>query len=59
MVGYSFALELMLVLTLYLSSYSFEHYDWEDAMEEYLWGHGFDSRMKIFFAKRTFSMQVL
>jgi hypothetical protein len=59
MVDYTFALELMLVLTVYLSSSSFEYYDWEDAMEEFLWGRGLDSHKKIFFAKRTFSMQVL
>jgi hypothetical protein len=52
-------LEIKLVLTLYLSASSFEYYDWEDAMEDFLWGHGWESRMKTFFAKRIFSRQVL
>jgi hypothetical protein len=59
MADYSFALEIKLVPTLYLSASSFEYYDWEDAMEEFLWGQGLESRVKIFFAKRTFSIQVL
>jgi hypothetical protein len=28
-------------------------------MEEFLWGRGLESRMKIFFVKRTFSKKVL
>jgi hypothetical protein len=38
MADYSFASEIKLVPTLYLSTSSFEYYDWEDAMEEFLWG---------------------
>jgi hypothetical protein len=55
----SFASEIKLVPTLYLSASSFEYYDWEDAMEEFLWGRGLESRMKIFFVERTFSRHVL
>jgi hypothetical protein len=54
MVDYSFTSKIKLVLTLYLSASSFEYYDWEDAMEEFLWGRGLESHMKIFFAKRNF-----
>jgi hypothetical protein len=59
MANYSFVSEIEFALTLYLSTSCFEYYDWEDAMEDFLWGHGLESRMKIFFAKRTFSNQVL
>jgi hypothetical protein len=59
MADYSFVLEIKLVLTLYLSASSFGYYDWEDDMEEFLWGRGLESHMKIFFVKRTFSKQVL
>jgi hypothetical protein len=59
MTDYSFTSEIKLVPALYLLASSFEYYDWEDAMEEFLWGHGFESHMKIFFAKRTFSKNVL
>jgi hypothetical protein len=58
MADYSFASKIKLVPTLYLST-SFEYCDWEGAMEDFLWGRGLESRMKIFFAKRTFSKQVL
>jgi hypothetical protein len=54
MADYSFASKIKLVLTLYLSASSFEYYDWEDDMEEFLWDRGLKSHMKIFFAKRTF-----
>jgi hypothetical protein len=59
MANYSFASEIKLVSRLYLSASSFEYYDWEDAMEEFLWGRGFKSCMKIFFTKITFSKKVL
>jgi hypothetical protein len=59
MADYSFASEIKVIPALYLSFSSFEYYDWEDAMEEFLRGRGLESRMKIFFAKRTFSRQVL
>jgi hypothetical protein len=59
MANYSFASEIKLVLTFYLSTSSFEYYDWEDATEEFLWGRDLESRMKVFFAKRTFSKKVL
>jgi hypothetical protein len=59
MVDYNFASKIEFVLTLYLLGSSFEYYDWEDAMEYFFWGHGLESRMKIFFVKRTFSKQVL
>jgi hypothetical protein len=45
----SFASKIKLVPSLYLSVSSFEYYDWDDAMEDFLWGHGLESRMKIFF----------
>jgi hypothetical protein len=32
---------------------------WEDAMEDFLWGCRLESRMKIFFARHTFSASVL
>jgi hypothetical protein len=38
---------------------SFEYYDWEDAMEDFLLSRGLESRMKIFFARRIFSASVL
>jgi hypothetical protein len=59
MVDYSFASKIKLVPTLYLLADSFEYYDWEDAMAEFLWGRGLESRIKIFFGKENFSMQVL
>jgi hypothetical protein len=59
MVDYSFASEIKLVPTLYLSASSFEYYDWDDALEDFLLGHGLESRMKIFFARHTFSASVL
>jgi hypothetical protein len=59
MADYSFTLKIKLVPTLYLSASSFEYYDWEDAMEEFLWGRGLESHMKIFFAKRTFFQIIL
>jgi hypothetical protein len=43
------------VPTLYLSTSPTEYYDWEDAMEDLLWNHCLESRIKIFFTKRTFS----
>jgi hypothetical protein len=59
MAGYSFASEIKLIPTLYLSASSFEYYNWKDAMKEFLWGRGLESHIKIFTAKRSFSMQVL
>jgi hypothetical protein len=59
MVDYSFASYIKLVLTLYLSVPSFEYYDWEDAMEDFLWGRSLESRMKIIFARHTFFASVL
>jgi hypothetical protein len=56
---YSFASKIKFVPTLYLSTSPVEYYDWEDAMEDFLWDHDLESHMKIFFAKRTFSGQVL
>jgi hypothetical protein len=58
MADYSCASEINLVPTFYLSASSFEYYDWEDVMEDFLWGRGLEPRMKIFCAKRTFSKQV-
>jgi hypothetical protein len=49
----------LIVLTLYLSASSFECYHWEDAMEDFLLGHGLEYRMKIFFARHTFSASVV
>jgi hypothetical protein len=59
MADYSFASEIKLVPTLYLSASSFEYYHWEDAMEDFLLGHGLEYRMKIFFARHTFSASVV
>jgi hypothetical protein len=59
MADYSFALENKFVPTLYLSTSSAEYYDWEDAIEDFLWDRGLESHMKIFFARRTFSISVL
>jgi hypothetical protein len=42
-----------------LSTSPAEYYDWEDAMEDFLWDRGLEYCMQIFFAKRTFSKQVL
>jgi hypothetical protein len=35
MADYSFASEIKLVPTLYLSASSFEYYDWEDALKDF------------------------
>jgi hypothetical protein len=59
MADYGFTSKIKLVPTHYLSTSSFEYFDWEDAMEKNLWGRGLESCMKIFFAKKTFSRQVL
>jgi hypothetical protein len=59
MANYSFALDIKFVPTLYLSTSSVEYYGWEDAMEDFLWDCGLESRMKIFFAWHTFSSSVL
>jgi hypothetical protein len=56
---YSFASEIKFVVTLYLSASSAEYYDWEDAMEDFLWDRDLESRMKIFFVRHTFSASVL
>jgi hypothetical protein len=54
MAAYSFASEIKYVPILYLPTSSTEYYDWEYAMEDFLWDRGLESRMKIFFARRTF-----
>jgi hypothetical protein len=59
MADYSFASEIKFVITLYLSTSPTEYYDWENAMEDFWWDRGLESHMKILFAKRTFSKQVL
>jgi hypothetical protein len=59
LVDYSFALEIKFVTILYLSTSPAEYYDWEDAMEDFFWDRGLESRMKIFFARCTFSASVL
>jgi hypothetical protein len=59
MADYSFSLEIKFVLTLYLSASSFEYYDLEDVMANFLWDRGLESRTKILFANITFSKQVL
>jgi hypothetical protein len=46
MADYSFASEIKFVPTLYLSTSPAEYYDWEDAMENFLWDRGFESRMQ-------------
>ena len=59
MADYSFAREIQLVPKLNVTTSSAEYYDWEDDMEDFFCGRGLESRIKIFFAKRTFSKQVL
>jgi hypothetical protein len=54
MANYSFASEIKFVPTLYLSTSPTEYYDWEDTIEDFLWDHGLESRMKIFFARHSF-----
>jgi hypothetical protein len=54
MADYSFASEIKFVPTLYLSTSPAEYYDWEDAMEDFLWDRGLKSRMKIFFQGALF-----
>jgi hypothetical protein len=44
---YGFASEIKFVPTLYLST-SFECYDWEDVMKDFLWDRGLESPIKIF-----------
>jgi hypothetical protein len=56
MADYSLAnKEIKCVPTLYLITYNRRYYDWEDAMEDFLRGHGLVSHMQLFFAKKTFS----
>jgi hypothetical protein len=59
MADYSFTSEIKFVPTLYLSTSLVEYFDSEDAMEDFLWDRGLESRMKIFFAWCTFSSSVL
>jgi hypothetical protein len=59
MADFSFASKIKFVPTLYLSTSPGEYYDWEDVMENFLWDRGLESRMKIFFAMRTFLKKVL
>jgi hypothetical protein len=59
MADYSFSSEIMFVPTRYLSTSPTKYYDCEYAMDDFLWDHGLESRMKIFFAKRNFSKEVL
>jgi hypothetical protein len=54
MANYSSTSEIKLVSTLYLSASSFEYYDWEDAMGDFLWDHGSESHIKIFFCMAHF-----
>jgi hypothetical protein len=53
MADYSIAPEIKFVPTLYFSTSPAEHYDWEDAMEDFLWDHGLQSCMN-FFCKGNF-----
>jgi hypothetical protein len=46
MADFSFASEIKFVPTLYLSTSPAEYYDWEDAMEDFLWDRGLESRMQ-------------
>lgn len=56
---YSFANKIKFVPKLYSVTSQSEYYEWEDAMEDFLWRHGLDSYMKMYFARRTFSQHVL
>ena len=58
MADYSFASEINFVPTLSLTTSCLDYYDWEDAMEDFFWNRGLESRMKLFFARRTFSDDV-
>jgi hypothetical protein len=51
MTDYSFASEIKFLPALYLTTSPLDYYDWEDAMEDFLWDRGLESRMKIFFTK--------
>ena len=59
MADYSFASEIKFVPKLYLTSSALDYYDWEDDMEDFFWGHKLESRMKVFFARRTLSESLL
>ena len=36
-----------------------QYYDWEDGMEDFFRGRGFDSFIKIYYAEETFAQDVL
>ena len=55
----SFAKQIKCVRTLYTHTSRSEYYEWDDAIEDFLWGRGLESHMKIYFARRTFSDRVL
>jgi hypothetical protein len=59
MANCSLALEMKIVPTRYLLTSPAEYYDWENAMEDFLWNRALKYRMKIFFARCTFSASVL
>jgi hypothetical protein len=59
MANYSFASEIKFVPTVYLSTSPAEYYEWENAMEDFLSDRGLESRLKMFFARHTFSASVL
>jgi hypothetical protein len=54
MADYSIAPEIKFVPTLYFSTSPAEHYDWEDAMEDFLWDHGLQSCMNFFLQRELF-----
>jgi len=46
--------EIKLVQKLSLATRLMEYYDWEDDMENFFWGRGLESVVKIYYAKETF-----
>ena len=52
---YSFAKEIKFFPILYAHSSRFDYYDWEYAMEDFLWGRRLESHIKIHFVRNTFS----
>ena len=59
MADYSFTSEIKFVPKFSLISSSLDYYNWEDDMEDFFWGCGLESRMKVFFARRTFLESLL
>jgi hypothetical protein len=36
-----------------------EYYDWEDHMDDFFWGHGLESALKMYYAEETMATDIL